>query len=747
MEILESINTVYYELYCKPLGSIVIQEPDGWKDDSRSLERDKDAKSITTKSEVRLTFYGDGAEFISTVYYGFGLMEKVLLVKRERNINSLEEEWKLRYVQELDLAEFDEDSRTGAVKVKATEGGLFDDIKARQGDEYNLINQESADGENIGPIKTYPFGPESRGIFLETLFQDSDVTNYKINGEVVGTETIHLSRNVPMTNIYNSDETNVRIPDSHNEMPTHNVGYEVGQDLADLYLCYYNTDIPKTMNLTIDVKGTITDIIQSSSQFNTRDDFSVAILKTRNKPNDELYHEIIEVIELNYYQGVNIGDSFEGIYNGSIDVSVEEGFAVVVASHQYGYGLDMILNFSKSEVRIADSTQYPNSYSRCMKPIDLFDRLVAKITGQTGLVRSDCFGSGGDYEHFVVDNGFWARQFPDKIEKDNGESEEIQFVTSFQDAFESFSYLEPLSWFIDTEGERLVVRIEKATYTQRNFIGISLGEVTKVSRKSSGGDWFQTIELGHEGDLDYEEVNGLDEPNGKSEFSTPLKRGGGRYSVVSKYRFDSIGYELIRRKDFENYPKEDTDRDKDIWIHDAKPITLLEGDGDTHVMYMHNLWQDVGFVEAPRGIFDPDSAFNLRLSPMNRLIEGHGYAVKRCLYHAPDKVVRFNSSNANQNLITRRVIRDIDFVIEEKGWVRIRNLEHPRIEPTETEVTFKMTPDIEDQFFGFKVINGRAVPNYFGLIQYIEKGQKKYGRLVKLSTKNESKLTMINAKL
>lgn len=735
MERIESQKTVLYELFSRPLGSVDIQPPKGWNSDTRGFERDKDSRGITNKTEIDLEFYGNGAEFISTIYKGFGLQEKILLTKYERNLYSVGEEWVLRYVQELDLTSYKNESRTGKVTVKATEGGLFDDIKHRESDEYNLINTESADGVHIGEIITHPFQPVPRGIFQESLFQEMDLVGYRINGGWTGTQVISMSRHIPAKLIYNSDTDSVLTPQTNNAEPTdlnpmsHNFGYAVGDDMEYWQLFYHNeTELYKGLRLKVDIEGVIEQIIQSTTELQTQDDFSVAIIKTLKNAED--VHKITEVIELNYYEGILSGDVFSGEYDGEIEIEPSGGMTVVVATHQYGYALNVVLNFTKARLSIQDITEYPISVSRCIKPLDLFNRLVAKITGKTNLVRSSIFEPNGEYESMVVDNGFWARGFPDSIIND-GETEEIQFNTSFKDAFESFNYLEPLCWFVDIEGDKQVLRIEKATYTMHNFVSIQLGAVDDIGEESSKNDWFSSIELGHEGSLEYEEINGLDEPNGKSLFTTPVKNSS-KYSVISKYRFDSVGYELIRRKNYENYPKEDTPRDSDLWIHDAKKVGTF---------YTHNLYSDVN-MSLPSGIFSPETAWNLRLSPMNRLMYGHGYSVKRGLYHNPDKLLRFASSNSNMNLRTT-----LGVTLHEGGSLRIGDMEKPRVEATLTTLKFKMDQLKENMFLGRTKVGNLLIPNYFGLIEYEEKGIKKYGRLVKLDADEESKLTLINAKL
>ena len=364
-----------------------------------------------------------------------------------------------------------------------------------------------------------------------------------------------------------------------------------------------------------------------------------------------------------------------------------------------------------------------------------FDRLVGKITGKTGLVKSSIFEEGGEYENIVIDNGMWARGFPDVYQDGSDQEQKIQFKSSFKEAFESFNYLEPLCWFTEITGSTEYLRIEKATDTQQNFIGIQLGNVDGIEYESSAVDYFSKIEIGHKKSLEYEELNGLDETNGKSEFSTFITKNESIYSVTSEFRTDSVGYELTRRLPYELYPKDDTSRDDNIWMHDAKVLTSG--------VITHKNWQDTGFDVKPIGIYDADTSWNLWLSPMNRLYYGHSYSVKRGLYHYPNKKIRFNSSNANQNLITQYN----GVSLAESGSLTIGSLPQARVEATIINFTFKMNQKIDNMFKGRTEVKGKDVLNYFGLIEYIERGIKKYGRLVKLESSDEAKITLIKARL
>jgi len=727
-------------LYSKQLGRKVIQEPEGWNEDFLSFERDKDSKDVRRKIEVDLSFYGSGSEYLSNLYYIHGIYPVCLILKYEIAEYGVDEKWELSYVQRLDLTTFKIDRGNNGIKLKAYEGGLADLIKNRYDDKVDILGEYSLDGDYIGEMKTHKFQPVERKIFLKSLLE-GERDRYRIGTGYWDSEFgIYSGRPVPFEIVYKSDASgDIQIPTLAMEVYDEGrdrgapsdpvIGLEVGSDLP----LFFEAEEFKTLvlNVNIDFK-----IVEFEERFVVGDSlFSIRYMKSkRNQDNIQELVEFEDLIVVNLKDNIGVENSVD---NWTKTVELEEGESIsIIYSTRVSINSTLFKNGyantfvnSKASISITDTTAYAPATGRCIKPIDLFDRLVAMITGQTGLVKSDTFGIGGDFEFKVVNNGFFARGFPYTYDDENGEVIKIQFNTSFKEAFEAFSGITPMCWVAEKVGSKEMLRIEPDTFTTQNFVGVRLPNVNDIEEKCSSNDQFSKIELGHEGSLDYEEVNGLDEPNGKSIFATHLGKSVNRaYSKLSKYRYDAQGYELIRRVTFDNFPFQDTDRDEDIWIHDGKYFSGL---------ITHRLWQD-DFEAPPKGINFPDTAWNLRHSPLNLLVNGHGHSVRRSLYHDPQRSIRFASSNANQNLITFADGK----VLQESGQFRIGELRKQRIKADKVKMKLKLTPEVVDQLEG---VNGVGVRNIFGLIEYLEGGIKKYGRIVKLTSGENSKLELFKA--
>lgn len=748
MDNLERNQNYIYQLYSNTFGLRQIQEPKGYENDTRGYSRDADSRGFIVKTEIDLEFYGDGADYLYDLFISKGIQEKCLIIKYERDAYSLSENFKERYIQEIDLGTLKRDNETGKVTVKATQGGLFDDIKNRESDEYDLLDNLSADGIDIGEITTKIFKPVPRSLFLESLFKDERF-QYTLITEGLKTSDVSVVRTIPMRKEYISGDfvkepfnTSVYVDDTINNYTLG--GIAIGQNEFEGDIFFKRSDLPRELRVKVKLRYKIRENSLFTRLLNTNFKLAFKISTIGDDDLDDVIREIKVIHDFNPLTNINVEKSVDETFT----LDLKEGDSVSLCFIAKGDNNSSTFNTSyikcyldvpESQVTILDDKDYPMTISKCMPVVDFIDRIVAKITGKSGLVTSEIFTSG-KYKDIVIDNGFWARQFPNVWQNPNEDEQKIQMKTSFKDAFESLNYLEPLCWFTYFDGNVEKIKIEDAKYTQQNFIALDLGEVDNIESEASKIDFFSSISIGHSQSMEYEELSGLDEPNGKSEFTTFITKGKSKYDTLSKIRTDATGYELIRRKPFDIYPKEDTSRDSNLFMHDAK----LNADGSyTHLVWDSLLNGETVLSELPKGVFRPENLWNFRLSPMNRLYYGHGYSVNRGLYHYPKLSIRFNSSNANKSLITKIGSKEL----KEDGSLLISELETPRVEAEKVSFTFEMTQEIEDTLLGFTKVNNVDIPNYFGLIKYKEKGIDKYGRLIKLEADEEAKIQLIKARI
>lgn len=732
MATIERHNKVQYYLQSREFGTQLIQPPKGWESDYKTIEKDKDSKGFTVKNEIGLEFYGDASDYIMQGFRSFGVQIRISLIKYEADKRSPHQKMRLAYVLEIDAGTIEYNEKTGSLKCSAVEGGLYTDIQDRMSDEYDIFDEFSADGTSIGSLSTVLFQPKPRRLYLESKLEAREGSNYILKSGRWDSNISDFYMGVPMDILFSSHASVVKavpyaVEGKHGHSMYNTIGTE--QRASDQFL--FLADRYLGLDIKIEIDFELEDVYYNDA--NNPREFK---LELRKSTGDRI--ELAEIVTI-----ADFGDplAFKGqrtqvSYSEHIEVEEGESLSVVFYGRVFASGggtnnrMDLDIKLHSGSITIADESPFEASVGEAVTAFNLMDRLVMKMTGKQNIFRSSVLEDGGKYGEIVFDNGYLCRGFPRSREED-GETITIQMVTSWEDAFKALSYIEPMAWWVETEGDTQVVRLETAKKVMENFIGIDLGEVDEMTVKASASDFFSKIYVGMEKSIEYEDVNGTKEFNGKTEIATPISRGEQVYEAVTPFRIDSVGYEITRRKPFKDYPTEDTDKDEDIWMHWAKKI------GGN--VYTHKLW-DSDFDEAPKGVFSPETAWNLYFSPFNRAVYGHGYSIARCLFYYPEKQIKFSSSNSDANMST--TINGL--TLSENGGTQIKHLEQPHIEPLIYNLSLKLTQEILDSIDGSTEIDGKFIPNYFGLVKFVFRGKTYYGRLIKIETDEQTKIEIIS---
>ena len=180
MATIERHNKVQYYLQSREFGTQRIQPPRGWENDYKTIEKDKDSKGFTVKNEIGLEFYGDGSEYILQGFRSFGVQIKINLIKYETDKRSPHQAMKFIYSLEIDGSTIEYNEKTGSLKCKAVEGGLYTDVQDRISEEYDLFDEFSADGVDIGPLNTVQFQPQPRDLALQSKLEARDGSIYTL---------------------------------------------------------------------------------------------------------------------------------------------------------------------------------------------------------------------------------------------------------------------------------------------------------------------------------------------------------------------------------------------------------------------------------------------------------------------------------------------------------------------------------------------------------------------------------------
>lgn len=707
------INDTEFEITSDKIPALVLtQEPKNWDDDEKSYSYDKEGRGTLMKINTQLEFGKEVWSYLKGVIFAFGFGSTCEIIKRGKSTTKIGEDKRILYqaVLDVDKAEFDDSIKS--VKVPFTQGGLYDVVKSRYNDTYDLVNTKSADNKDITAIDTVIEQVIGREIFRRTELnvEDGTITDIEFRGG--GKDT---ARAVPFQIVRNSDSDSIgginigaeKVNFADNDYKDGNVGS----------LLYFDADESKRLRLNGRVKFEVTN---DTSGFIYLQGIKYTL------ENGVLKFKTGSAEAFDYVSSSTVGNVLDYSFtNHFVDLEKGESYAIVLLARRNGsfIGLHTLKwEFSDTYMVVENDDSFKPTQAKVMLPYEYFDRLLEKITGEKGLLITNVFGrkelgykEDGDWAYLGVSSGFWARGFDIGAEIINPETQEPydkkQFNISLKDAVESFHTIFPLMWSIEVVNGKERFRLEKYEYTQQSFVGVRLGRTVngafqyipaqKPKTTILSSDLFTGVKMGYEkGGNEYEEVSGLSSPHGMMERTTSLgsKRNESNiYTQLSKIRADLEGYDLARREQAVETYDIDTTYDQDIFFRHLKK---------TGTQYFLRTWED-DFNNAPSGknVYSPGTMGNLLLTPF-QCIKRHGKIIGTGLYTEPYGQLTFASSNCFSNF-------SMDDHVED-GAINNSELGKPFINGFKIGFEGKVYQEMIDEIEGFTEIDGERIPNWYG---------------------------------
>lgn len=715
----------------------IITEPEGWKSDEVELIRSKTYHGIFQQFSNNLKFVDDGVSYINTVRQLYGINERIKLIREERN--PVTDVWEQTYFGFLDLSTWE--SEEGKVSVKFNSGGLEQALKARESDMVEIDREITIDRYPMDPLIPITVEIDGREIFLKS--------DYKVKPDE---NSVEMTNN---TNDGNTRGSTVGIPlflssksheNAQSVLPGGNVGDNSWDrngngEVSNLFFAVSDRKrmlhIKFKIDFTVDIK-----VFDDVSSFR----FWLRMAQYENGTDYDLKQNRILFTKDNY------SDLDNKRFSISFDetITVEEGDSLSLCFDQNYDGRSLHSSRLTIEVKdivcdnftVEEDSFFDKSTTKSVLLYEMCDRLLQICTNQKNALRSNILGRtdlgyliDGKWSLVGLNHGFWIRGFdklPIPSEVPKVENLFKPLTTSFKENFESLEAVFHIGAGIELEGNKEVFRIEeKSFFYNRNVLVRLPNQVKKVKRNEAPDSYFSSLQFGYEKGGDYEEAMGLDEPNAKSNFTTVINGLKNDYSKISKFRADGYGFEFARRASVTLNNTEDTTYDNDIWLNDLKR-------GINNV-FLQRKWQD-DFEKQPTGIFSPDTALNLRLSPFNNLLR-HGWFFGAGFDKYLSDFVSYSSSTANSKLKTQLIGRP---EYAENGVVQNSELEKARFVCEEIEFEHVCDYSVMKQINGTTVIQGNTVRNIYGLIEFVnEFNEVEKGFLLSLKPTGEGKFKIL----
>lgn len=727
MNVLALKTRVRFTLKSKTFDSIIIDKPIGWETDDKEFTRNENYHGIFLNLSNNLTFIGNAYDYIKLVKNTEGVLAELRLVKDERH--PITDEWVQTYSGYLDMITYEEDEDEQKIKLKFNSGGIESVIKSRETELIEIDRVDTIDGELLLPLVPVNLKLPGRNIFLESVWEiaamsyDEEIYVNSQDGNRRNTSTT-----VPLELLKKSHE-------QANSTFLASAG-SINNGVNTMMLLN-NIDRSRSF------KVKLTDISFNCSTTKNQTNWAyvaISLIKTNNGTNYNIIdRKTIWKAEGDSVNPPRFGGNYGGtqILNGEFDITLNQNESLGIellleADLKNGRGDERYANFYfrflDGNISIQEESYFDASTINAIKPFDLIDRLITINTNQRNIIKSDIL-QYGKWKDLLIAHGFWIRGF--SREKDfllNDEDKKFKpLTTSIKDFLNSFDTIGNIGLGIEKIGYKEKIIIEELTYFYNQNVTIKLPKPVKnLKRTIESNKLYKNVEIGFEKGGEYEEAMGLDEYNVKNTYTTVLNNIGTPYSKVSKYRADSYGSEFARRKPFEIYPTEDTSYDQDPFFFDSKNIGINE--------YTVRLWRD-DFNNVPKGIYSPESAFNLRLSPFNSLLR-HGWCINAGLTLYPNGKIKYGSSTGNSSLIT-------DYA--ENGEIFNNKLQRARYLVDIVEFEHEVDFNISQALLGTSNFNGKEIPNVYGLIEFEHNGKTESGYLLSVKPNGEGKFKLIKS--
>lgn len=711
------VNIRRYELFNEDMGVSLklIDDPENSEDSEKTIKREKTFGIITTLSK-NLEFIKKGAEFLREAFEFKGIEARVTM-KEFRTFPDKDGEF-LHLEGDFDFSKYS--STKTRVKVPFLTGGLNAQIKAQMNQKFEIQKTTSITGANIGELILKDVALTSRAILLISKFETNDVdkksTSFRMNFDSGNTRTGSLG--IPLDIISNSDDKIQNVIKDSSFTTTPNNG-----EIVSVF--YLNNDVTKTLKIDFDVFSVIREIKVDdlSNEF-----MQVDLVKFNNGATlDFVSRTTLSTVNMSQING------FEINFTDTQTVTLLAGESLSLqwfGGGDFG-GLfndgDLKVDFTetKAKITITEESIRDDSQTKAILMNDVGDRLMKVITGEENRYFSDFF-TNGDFKLMGITYGLWIRQFFEK-----------KISISLKDFLDTTNFVLHTGHTIQKINGVDTLVHEDMRYFFQDQVGITLPiQISDVERKPATDLYFSNIDYGYDkpkGEELYEESMGLTEYNTKTSATFPITRVDKKLNTLSKWRADPNGKEFARRKSKLDFAEEDTRYDRDVFLLDLK-----EGLGTA---LEERLFQD-DFETEPTGIFSPETATNLRITPFRNL-ERRGFFIRGGFQKFKEDFIRVTEIIGNSDLSTKKVG---EVIRSESADIPIKELERPLFE--NEWVTFNHVVDfnINEQVFGETVINGRKVPNFFLKVKYLNENLNfEFGYLFELNPDKEGKWKILRA--
>jgi len=451
-----------------------VDEPVGWDQVIFAIKR-MESHGIDQSFTTGLTFTGD-QDRMPQMANGAGILRLAFVnefingsvdVRIESDFVFEGTQWQFNGL--IDFTTYEEtevcDGCSDGVKVSIIEDEWRESFLRNQDVELDLLNEDALDGTDVGPFNLGQVTLHSQELYIKGFCGQLSAT---------ATDTSSADHVWPLY-WQNSDFKG----------PFGSSFDVIGLAFSGTNVIFKNnTSFTRTFILNGKLKC-ITDKFSSGTGITVSIKFQIYLADGSTGPDDYVASQflpnnsnvVLEATITDYILTLGPNESFQVLHylSTSIQGPVVVGFI---------YPDENYLNWEEFNKGAA-------SFCRGVYIYDFLDRIVTKVTGQTGKVKSEYFEYGGCEWNHLITTGLFIR---------NGqllEEAEPQIPTTFQKFFEGIDKIFCLGWEFEKDGNDWCIRIEPRSYFYQRQVISTFANVSGITRRPYLDNVFGSITVGY----------------------------------------------------------------------------------------------------------------------------------------------------------------------------------------------------------------------------------------------------------
>ena len=534
--------------YFKPNGqpARLKNAPDGWKDTLVKYARNVKYWGLFRDYSVPMNFVGDGRRILRDQFYKYGAEAIVYLGIAKLDRSSVPYNYTSWYMSELDFTKYEE-TKTG-IKIMAVEGGLTKFIKANESTVYDI------------PIDT-----DLEKVFVK---HDGIVLTEKSNHKIVSGEELaksDIGTSFFMDSIFSNREGHSPAMTFQDENLEDISGVSYADKLLSSNWIAKASD-GNTATITVRVRGNLKfTCLQNDPGLGFIIRFLTSTLDISNQNDYRFFNTTPLVVDEVYSVPINI------------DIPLVPGERLYLEGIFGTGGVDIKIMFDDtSQLSFEYESRFKTTYIAGLYPYRVLEVLLSKMTG--GLYTTILSAWLQNKKDIILTSGNAIRGISGNVPN--------VIKTSLADFFKAMGIF---SVGLTVKDDKLVIDQLANFFTSDTIV--SLGEVDDIAITHAEDISFNTIKAGYK-KQDYDDVNGKYETNQGQQWTTPKTRDVKELDLVSEYRADPIGIELLRIN-YEGKTTTDAKDDSEVFMLMVETVSQV-------------LTQTVDFVAAGNYMTNPD---------------------------------------------------------------------------------------------------------------------------------------------